>query len=673
MRTGVSLGIAVCAALAGCRDEPRAIIPVQPLDGEPQVADAGPPRADAADAAPAAGLALTGVMPGHGPFVGGTLVTIHGAGFTASTAIRIGGKEIQVGQSKLLSPIALQVITPAGAVGPADVEARDGKASVKLAGGFRYDPVALDPDSGPTVGGTLVTILGSDTGFAAGMKLLLGGQPLTEVEIVSASVLRAKTPPGAAGPADLVFDGPGGDRVVPAAFSYYPSANPLAGGMGGGPIKGTLTVSVLNAMDRTPVGQAKVILASKTGGVQSALTSSGGSCVFAAKDLVGPVTITVGKAEFETTSMVSFDARDVTVFLLPIIKPTPGPMPPGPKAATVKGLLLFGGATGVGSSEWKIVPEPKAGQVKRAYVYATAASTESGPAAPQSTATIDFADTGATAWPYMLGTRTGALAVYAVAGLYTLADKTFEPWAMGIARGIFAGPGEAVEANVWVTIPLSELIAVQLKDLPPMGTLVQHQLRLAISLGAEGVMLRSDGQLQGQGAPPAAINFTRLPSFSHKGLLDASYSVELLLEGPTKGSSPMVGATARSVQPVAGAIVVDGFIGLPKLVAPQPGANLVQNTFTWAAVGAQPSLAVTMVITADQTPVWRILSRGDVTEVKLLDPAGAGLPPLPKGYLVWGQFLAHLPAFSFDSFTYEHLELRYWDRFGVDATLFNVP
>ena len=40
-----------------------------------------------------------------------------------------------------------------------------------------------------------MTITGSGTDFKPGMKLQLGGKAMTDVEVISATTLRAKTPP----------------------------------------------------------------------------------------------------------------------------------------------------------------------------------------------------------------------------------------------------------------------------------------------------------------------------------------------------------------------------------------------------------------------------------------------------------------------------------------------
>lgn len=661
--------ILVCCSLAlsGClEDLVRSFISVTPQDGEPGFSDGGP----SFDGEVPDRLTVSSATPEHGPFVGGTEVVIYGSGFTVDTVVRVGGKEVPSTETEPLSPVAIKIITPPGEVGPADMEVSTPTEQATLLHGFRYDAVALDPESGPAAGGTLVTLMGQDVGFTADMQLNLGGAPMTDVEVVSASVLRARTPPGAAGPATLELKPAGGAALkVEGAFTYYTSTNPKSGGMGGGPIEGSLTVSVLNWFTRAPVVGARVVLQKGRALTLTEIADAQGIATFSTAELQGPLTVSAGQQEFESASMVTFDARDLTIFLQPIVSPEPGPMPPGVLAGIIRGHVLFGGTTGAGSDHWKIVPEPKLGQIKRTYVF-TSASLAYGPQRPTGSGTLDFEDNGATAWPYNLTVRPGAMAIYAVAGIYTKAIDRFDPYAMGITRGVLVGPGELVDTNILVNIPLTETLEVELKDLPE-GT-GRYRLQLAISLGSDGVLMRADHEITGEGQL-SSITLGRLPGFHHPGLTDASYTVDVVLESLTPGGLPLSRATERSVQPVLGKVVVDQFLGVPRPLKPLPGAALEGNTLSWASDGAAASFAITTLSLPDETPIWRIISRGDVTQVKLPDPVTFGLPEWPSGPLIWRQWLARIPGFDFDTYNYSHLNANYWDRWSLEEMQLVIP
>jgi len=614
-------------------------------------------------------LSVLWVKPSHGPFVGGTAVVISGTGFAGKMRVTLGGKAVQSTQITLLSPLAIKVVTPAGTPGAAEVKVTRGNDAATLSAGFVYDSLYLDPASGSTAGSTLITLQSRGVVFAPGTTATLGGKAITELARLSASSVRGKTPPGVQGPADLALTTGGHTVKVVGAFTYYDAANPRLGGLGGGPLKGTLTVTVLNRLSRTPVPGARVVLQKGRDLTLAATTNSAGAKVFSRVGLTGPVTLTASRERFETTTLRAFNARDVTILLLPIPRPQPGPMPPGTLAGAIRGHVVFGGATGLGTTEWKLVPEPKKGQQKRVYVYTTTPSISWGPPYAGSGATIDFSRGGSTAWPFTLYSRTGSLAVYAVAGLYTLATARFEPYAMGITRGVVVGPGEVAKVDVRVTIPLTEKVTVKLKDIPSGVT--RHELRLAVDLGAEGLILRQDNEVKGDGIITRHA-FGRLPAFNHKGLTDATYAVEAVMDTGAKSGVPLSCADLSLVMPKNGVIQVGAFMGLPRQVKPARGGMLQGNTLAWSHSGTAPTLAITVIKTLDKVPVWRVISPGTVTLAKLPDPATLGLRAWPTGKLVWAQYLARLPGVSFDHFNYSHLSSRYWDRWSYDLFSFEV-
>ncbi|MFO0576971.1 MAG: IPT/TIG domain-containing protein [Polyangia bacterium] len=85
-------------------------------------------------------------------------------------------------------------------------------------------PISLTPTSGPTSGGTVVTLGGS--GFKQGAKVLFGNVAAPVIEWRSGTELVASTParPGMLGPADVVITNPDGQKgTLAAAFRYFAS------------------------------------------------------------------------------------------------------------------------------------------------------------------------------------------------------------------------------------------------------------------------------------------------------------------------------------------------------------------------------------------------------------------------------------------------------------------
>ncbi len=78
---------------------------------------------------------------------------------------------------------------------------------------------SLSPTSGPTTGGTVLTLRG--TGFLSGATVRLGGAAATAVTVASASEIRATTPVGAPGAVNVQVTNPGGaTATLASAFTF---------------------------------------------------------------------------------------------------------------------------------------------------------------------------------------------------------------------------------------------------------------------------------------------------------------------------------------------------------------------------------------------------------------------------------------------------------------------
>jgi hypothetical protein len=75
----------------------------------------------------------------------------------------------------------------------------------------------IDPDAGPTAGGTGVTIDGA--GFTPATSVTFGGTPASFV-VISDTELSAVTPAGAAGAVDVVVTTTGGSATLTGGFTY---------------------------------------------------------------------------------------------------------------------------------------------------------------------------------------------------------------------------------------------------------------------------------------------------------------------------------------------------------------------------------------------------------------------------------------------------------------------
>ena len=185
--------------------------------------------------------AVTRVSPSSGPATGGTSVTIAGTSFTGATAVSFGGTAAT--SFTVTSATSITATSPAG-TGAVDVTVTipgGGTSATNSSDVFKYVPsvTSVSPASGPTGGGTSVTING--TGFTGATAVSFGGAAASTFTVNSSSKITATAPAESAGTVDITVTTPGGTSTTSASDSYRyaalptvtnvsPPAGPTAGG-----------------------------------------------------------------------------------------------------------------------------------------------------------------------------------------------------------------------------------------------------------------------------------------------------------------------------------------------------------------------------------------------------------------------------------------------------------
>jgi hypothetical protein len=170
---------------------------------------------------------ITKISPTNGYTTGGTVVTIYGTNFLVGDTVQFGpnaGTGVAINNSTNIT-----ATTPSGNAGAANVTVTDvANQTGTLANGFLYvlppPPVvmALTPSSGPTTGGTVVTVTG--TGFANGDTLKFGPNSGVDVTINSSTSITATAPTHAEGEVNVtVTDTSGQSSTLSGGFNYTPT------------------------------------------------------------------------------------------------------------------------------------------------------------------------------------------------------------------------------------------------------------------------------------------------------------------------------------------------------------------------------------------------------------------------------------------------------------------
>jgi hypothetical protein len=204
------------------KSRPAGVVPVVVTNpgGAAAVLAAGFTYTIGAPAAPT----VTSVSPSSGATAGATLVTITGTNFVIGASVTFDG--LPATGVVVVSGTTLTASTPAHAAATVDVVVTNPNGqSGTLAAGFTYsdslDPTVtvVTPASGPTSGGTAITVTG--TNFVAGAIVRLGGVAATSVVVVNSTTITAVTKSRPKGTVDVVVTNPSGKKgVLTAGFTY---------------------------------------------------------------------------------------------------------------------------------------------------------------------------------------------------------------------------------------------------------------------------------------------------------------------------------------------------------------------------------------------------------------------------------------------------------------------
>src|SRR6516164_2912912 len=249
------------------------------LEGEAQ-AQFGPPT-------------VANVNPNTGPMQGGTSVTITGTNFSEVTAVRFGSNA--AGSFIVNSTTQITATSPAG-IGTVDVTVTTpgGTSATSTADQFTYVPAPalaptvtnINPNTGPTSGGSSVTITG--TNFSGATAVRFGSNAAASFTVNSATQITATSPAGV-GTVDVTVTTAGGTSATSSSdrFTYGPV---------GGPVGTTTTIS--SSQNPSSFGQPVQFAVKVTG-----LSPTGSVSLFDGGTHIGTGTLAAGTASFTISSL----------------------------------------------------------------------------------------------------------------------------------------------------------------------------------------------------------------------------------------------------------------------------------------------------------------------------------------------------------------------------------
>jgi hypothetical protein len=206
---------------------------------------------------------VTAVTPSSGTTAGGTGVAITGTGLSGATAVSFG--TVAASGFSVVNDTTITATAPSQAAGTVDVTVTTpgGTSATGAADHFTYNAAplpsvsAVNPNSGSTAGGTVVTITGSS--FTGATAVSFGSTAAVSFNINSDVSITATAPAGSAGTVDITVTTPSGTSSTSVSdhFTYssvsaptVTAVSPNTGSTAGGTV---VTVTGTNFTGATTV------------------------------------------------------------------------------------------------------------------------------------------------------------------------------------------------------------------------------------------------------------------------------------------------------------------------------------------------------------------------------------------------------------------------------------
>lgn len=626
-------------------------------------------------------IGLTSITPATGPAAGGTAVTVAASALPADAQLVVG-TNAATGVT-VTGETSIAGTTGAGSGGAAsDVvvrEAADPENEAVLPAAFTYLEALsigrVQPERGAIAGGTLVTVLGS--GFGDATVVSFGSARAKDLKVVDSHTLTCRTPKAAqVGVVDVRVDRLTENDTLPGGFSYFDPRS-ISGGLSGGPLVGTLNITVLDStrgLYGAPVPGATVMLGLDPTTPYQGETDQRGQITFSDPSLVKAQVVTVYKANYESTTITSVNAENLTVFISRTGggEGSPGAPPPLPPPSTIAGRV-----TGFKS------PRPLVGmETLEARVFVAQTSLYGGP--PFS----GIPNRGSQKWrvtsdggEYLVFTGAGLRAVYAVLGISNPATQSFVPVAMGVKRSITTSPdnpatGQDIVLDMQLDLAVPITIDSPLTFEGPLGPEPGLNTVYAwLDLGAEGFIPNPNNWATGtqpmSSVSSAGSNLT-FPNFPR---LDGSNFI-FLNESAGSSSYPVSYYFRRQPGDMSQGVTIGPLLPAPNLTAPLAG-NFT-GVISWTmAPGAVPDLHNVQILKPTlfgNVSLWNMVLPGTENQVVLPPPAVNKLLTEEEGNTLFVViYSSRSPKFAYNQWTYDTLSGVSWSSYTIALSDAFIP
>ena len=643
--------------------------------GTPDASDELPPTAP---------HGVLGVNPPRGSFAGGGLALISGNGFAGNARVWFGNVELDSSAIVPIDQQRIQVTVPPGHTGAVDVAVQNGaddSTFAVLVGGYSYDQFYADPSSGPTSGGTQITLYGDGTKWNEATQVTIDQNPCVVNEVVSKTELRCTTPAGTPGSKSIRVS-TSVDVDVLDSFVYSNSDNGFKGGLSGNALTDNLRVLVLDNITAVGVPDATVIVGDDAASADILTTDSSGVTVDSKPKLGPKRTVTIARKCYQPQTFVDVGVDTVTAFLDPILAPGCGPpsgdLPAsggsGVYAANVSGQVVWPVGAEFKRDGWLDVPTPKSDDEQLvAYVLRLGGSSTDRFVLPSSAQAVTPSSGGERGYSFSTSGQPGNFTLYALAGIENRkhTPATFTAYQMGLVRGVAAKSGET-KSDVFIQIDVDLDHTLNLDLSPPAVTARgpdRMQASASIRVGNEGFALLPNGYVSRDLPLSGPLSFVGVPSLSGS-LLGTNYIVTARAVTGQAGSTPRSVAALGSAKDTSEPLLIDQFVQVPKLTTPAPNSTWDGKGLasTRAPGGSAVDLFVYDVESAGGLIAWKVIAPGTSESFDLpdLNAVGPDLGLIP-GPLTITVNAARIDDFVYGALRYRDTAQRGWAAYATDV------
>jgi hypothetical protein len=624
-------------------------------------------------------FAIASLNPSQGPWSGGTSTTIAGRGFSSKLRVWIGPTELQPSAIFASDPTHVAIVTPPGTPGPADVRVEDTTTAEQrtLHGGFQYDALVVQPNTGATTGGTRISLVGNGTRWTATSTVSLTIGPCSAVSFTDSTHLSCTTPPGAPGSQDIAVGNPDGtvDRALDA-FAYTDSPDGYRGGLFGGALAGSLDVLAFDSVLGTPLANGKVIAGGNVATALVGTLDAAGTVHLSDASLMGTVTVTVAAKCHQPITFADVPVSTVTVYLDPELDPSCQGDPPStgnfiPAAiGQIAGQLVWQGGIELQRAQWSNVPQPKGPHERQAaYVWPATTNPLDTFALPAAASATTPDSAGNAGYGYALAARAGNQTLYALAGLEdrSVSPPKFEPYVMGVVRGVPALPDGMTGG---VDIPMTTLLDHAVTTIPQPPSPTQRGpdrlvSTLAIDLGATHFAILPQGTTMTLLPVAGAVSFVGAPALDGT-LAGAAYDLTAQAVTKSAGGLPLSIVTSVETTDANNPITIGGFLPIPGFGQPWSGAWT--GTHVQFTSSGPVDLNVLDVSSGNGLVTWRIVSPGGHSSFDVPDLTQvSGVVGLVRGPIVATLSVARINQFAYGQVRYGQLKPAAWNAYAQDT------